>query len=489
MNSDTTNSVKVEIKGFYGLVTMSHFPLALDCYQRPYVWSQDKVTQLLNDLIEFQTQVVSHPHRAPASYYMGTLLFHENDESQNLFIIDGQQRITTLCVLFYILHGHLPDKLELSFNSAISAANIAQTQQICRNYDQYIQPETLSRIQFTCISVKEEDLAFTFFDTQNNRGVPLAATDLLKAHHLRAIAGNTLLPEVIQEHSASRWENIQGKGGGGDFAQYLFGPYLWRGRNWRGSRVKVRENLDDILSTFQKETLNDSDSREIPLYANSSNQWARAIKLTDQNKFHIELKPLVMESNTTSLPFSIRQPLHSGVGFFLYAEKYATLLEELQSKPTEVKGERVDFHRFCSQVLDEGGLSGYLKNLFWIAVLMYVDQFEDRKLTEFAEALDYSLGALRIGKASILKETPVKYLRDSSQNLLDIIAGAYRPDEVISFLRNDKDAAEVYSRSDIAELIVKGVRLRYANAVKSYYNNSGWKNRRNWATRSTKVDK
>ena len=58
--------------------------MALDNYQRPYVWDEVKVCQLINDLLEHQQQGVSVP-----PYYMGTLLLHKNEEKSKYFVIDG----------------------------------------------------------------------------------------------------------------------------------------------------------------------------------------------------------------------------------------------------------------------------------------------------------------------------------------------------------------------------------------------------------------
>jgi len=472
---DNNKTVSVEVKDFEKFFDDLKVPLALDMnYQRPYVWGEEKVSQLLDDLKYYQDQTGNKPH-----YYMGNVLLHMDTGRKSIFVIDGQQRITTLATIYHIRHNKLPEKFGFEFNSMISVKNIRNTLNFCKKSG--VPDIDFKNIVFTVITVNEEDLAFTFFDTQNTRGVPLAATDLLKAYHLRAIDKKEKRSEIFQTYSARRWESIQNVENGNDFVQGLFTLYLWRARNWKGSQVKVRENHEDILKEFQKNTVEENEVQEIPLYANSSNQWARSIVLTPENSYRINLNPVTLEGNASNLPFAIRQPVHEGIGFFLFAEKYASILMDLKAKPIDPKSERGRFHILVQGVIEKSGLSGYLKNLFWLAVLMYVDQFGDRGLTRFAETLDYSLGALRIEKASIVKETPVKYLRDRDVNLLDIIAGAYRPEEVIDFLFIDEHAKNVYARKDISELIKIGVRERYANAVSAYYGHRlDWSNRHNW---------
>ena len=442
------------------------------------MWGDEKVSQLLTDLADYiKQEVLNKP-----AYYMGTILLHSDENRRAVFVIDGQQRLTTLAVIYHIINGQLPSNFNFKFNSDISVKNIQNTQKYCKKAGSL--DFDFTQIKFTCVTVENEDLAFTFFDTQNTRGVPLAATDLLKAYHLRSINNSMAGSETTQKYSAQRWESIQRIGNGSDFAQRLFGPFLWRARNWRGGSVKVRKSHEAILETFQKNTLRGLNLQEIPLYANSSNQWARSIILTAKNSFRLNLKPVSLEEDASNLPFAIRQPIHDGVGFFLYAEKYAALLRDLQTEPAEDKGERANFYTLYKEVMEKSRLSGYLRNLFWVAVLMYVDQFGEKGLTLFAEALNYSLGALRIEKASIMKETPVKYLRDRDHNLLDIIAGAYRPEEITDFLFGDEYAKKIYAREDIDQLTSIGVRKYYAEAVRAYYGNKAdWQNRGKWTRR------
>ncbi len=58
--------------------------LIIPSYQRPYKWSAKNVNQLINDLITFRNK---------EQYRLGTLVLHNNE------IVDGQQRIITLCLL------------------------------------------------------------------------------------------------------------------------------------------------------------------------------------------------------------------------------------------------------------------------------------------------------------------------------------------------------------------------------------------------------
>ena len=103
MNSEDNTmqqSVGVKVRSFTELTGLSH-TLELDSYQRPYVWTQEKVEQLIEDLLEHQKQRQEKKADQPDTpdYYMGTLLLHNKDKDEKLFVSDGQQRLTTLCIL------------------------------------------------------------------------------------------------------------------------------------------------------------------------------------------------------------------------------------------------------------------------------------------------------------------------------------------------------------------------------------------------------
>ena len=162
------------------------------------------------------------------------------------------------------------------------------------------------------ITVEREDLAFTFFDTQNHRGVPLNATDLLKAYHLRAVSGTDKTDtEALQKICAQRWESVQAAGPQRqmnqrqDFAPVLFNHFLWRARNWRGSKCIEREDHDRLLETFQHKSISDQNSDEIPLYPGHRNQFASSLTLQGCDDYQLALSPVQVGWNSASLPFTL----------------------------------------------------------------------------------------------------------------------------------------------------------------------------------------
>ncbi|NNB34788.1 GmrSD restriction endonuclease domain-containing protein [Pseudomonas fragi] len=456
-------AVKVRVTHFEALLASQRMPLALDNYQRPYVWGKEKVQQLLKDLHEFKLEMANG-----LDYYMGALLIHQDRAKNRQFVIDGQQRLTTLCILYHVLHGTLPTGADFAYRSPESVNNIQQAQRI-------IEAEGLTndckalfrRIMFSVITVPNEDLAFTFFDNQNSRGVPLGAADLLKAFHLRAIEGEHR--EKLQARFAGRWEHWQKhdhcQGIAGDFDELLFGKLLWRGRRWRGQKALQEESRDGVINEFQANTLRPDQGNRLDISPAPLAYASAQLLVSRAGNLRLSRGALPEPDDIAALPFSLRQPIQRGLGFFLYVEKYAALVNQLFGISTQERA----FRQFYSAVTLR--LSPYLRELFCLAVVMFVDRFGTRDLLRFALSLDFVIGAIRIEKSYIFAAAVTVYLRDASLNLLDVIAQAYTPDEVIGFLMSDPRAAAIYAAEEIqTDSTVRG---RYKAAVLAFYGKEG----------------
>jgi len=472
--------VEVTTQAFDALFSDAGYPIAIDSYQRPYVWDTHKLEQLIEDLREFYK-----PGTQDLSYYMGSILLHENKEDKKLYIIDGQQRLTSLCILYQVIHGSLPNNQELNYHSPKSVNNISSAYQYFLSQLKNYSFDTLFEdIIFTVIKVDSQDLAFTFFDTQNNRGVPLEATDLLKAYHLRAIDGNEERIH-LQKLCAQRWEGIQGQkkilGSGSDFAPILFHQFLWRARNWKGKIIE-QEKFDDVLDEFQKASIKEEYNDTITLYASRSNKWGSQLTLLPEDDYSIRPDAVRLSHFAADLPFAIRQPISRGIGFFLYAQKYADLIQRLLNE--EIADNEIKQYRELYQAIYLK-VSVYLRELFLLASAMYMDQFGTYRLHEFALWLDYVLGAIRVEKSYIFRQAPIVFLRDHKRNLLDVIAGSFRAEEVIDYLKKDVKAKEIYETKEITD---DGVQKRYIESVLDYFGKEGsttLKGRELWIERKT----
>ena len=381
--------------------------------------------------------------------------------------------------MYFVIHNEIPEWIDFEYRSALSARNIQAALKVMQNRRDIAEltSKLFEHLVFTVTTVEREDLAFTFFDTQNNRGVPLGATDLLKAYHLRAVnTGEKDKDERLQEHCARRWENVQFSGRRNssnskyDFAPELFQHYLWRARNWRGGSVHILSGRDELFEAFSKNCLENSRVNQVKLYPGVSNQWAKSLTLLDNNEHRLELNDISFSQSAAHLPFSLRQPIHSGLSFFIYTEKYAALINTVFYDEKPIDPEIKAMKNFYEQVVK--ALSVYLVRLFRLAALIYVDRLGTEGLYVFSQWLNYRLGALRLEQSDIRRQTPIKLLRDQKRNLLDVIAFAYEPTEVISFLKSDA-ANEVYHRNsewnDISSISGNTVKARYVRALAKYY--------------------
>ena len=75
-------------------------------YQRPYVWTQDNVNDLLEDLW------FAYENSSEDEYFVGSLVLKKVTQStfDEYEVLDGQQRLTTFALLFTILKEKAKDE-------------------------------------------------------------------------------------------------------------------------------------------------------------------------------------------------------------------------------------------------------------------------------------------------------------------------------------------------------------------------------------------
>src|SRR4029079_6757683 len=81
---------------------------SIDYYQREYKWQQKQVAELLDDLAAkfLESHEDGNERNAVAEYghyFLGSIIVSDKDGQK--FIIDGQQRLTTLTLLLIFLHN------------------------------------------------------------------------------------------------------------------------------------------------------------------------------------------------------------------------------------------------------------------------------------------------------------------------------------------------------------------------------------------------
>lgn len=212
-------------------------------FQRPYVWEEQQAIALVNDLLDaWRTN--------DGDYFLGSIVLVDHPGGDNVDIIDGQQRLTTLCILVALLrhlagtdaglHDEIGQLLSIPesrikglderprlsvrecdrhfFDTFIVGDNIDSLLDIEANaltptsvrrihdnaramLDALIDPEVLPptetqnfvqylMLQVSLIEVTTDSYqaAHRIFSVLNTRGVPLAATDIFKAHVLSHVA-------------------------------------------------------------------------------------------------------------------------------------------------------------------------------------------------------------------------------------------------------------------------------------------------------------
>jgi hypothetical protein len=210
---------------------------AIDYYQREYKWQTRQVTELIDDLSsKFVDSYDPGDDRKAVDgyghYFLGSIIISDKDGHK--FIIDGQQRLTTLTLLLIFLHHRLTESdqkgqlSELIFSQKYGTRSFnleVPDRTACmdalylgQHFDESDQPESITNILGRFHDIEEhfpEDLtgkalpyladwlienvhlveitaysdedAYKIFETMNDRGLSLTPTEMLKSYLLAKI--------------------------------------------------------------------------------------------------------------------------------------------------------------------------------------------------------------------------------------------------------------------------------------------------------------
>lgn len=208
------------------LLEVFNLDLLIPPYQRTYCWDKKNVLRLLRDVFG-----------AVGEYRLGSLILQRKSDKYE--IIDGQQRLTTLAMLFHGMGVDGIGLLKQGFRSKESRDYIAYNKYLINTFLAGRTPlgteeisKKMERLTFSVLVLNEGSLslAYTFFSNQNSKGKPLSDYDLLKAHHLRFIGD-----EKEQNDKVVRWNEMQldsqRKHEEKSYVQTL-DKYLFRLRKW-----------------------------------------------------------------------------------------------------------------------------------------------------------------------------------------------------------------------------------------------------------------
>ncbi len=433
--------------------------LSIPEYQRPYKWSIKNVNQLIDDVLL---------HKEKSAYRIGTLVLHveknEDDQSEKLNIVDGQQRSITLLLVAMALQNHLPAAIKeelrkhhfelpktqlletLRFSNPISQNNIFQNYREIRrriiDFDFASVRFFFEKCEVVKVVLDDVSEAFQLFDSQNARGKDLEPHDLLKAFHLREFSENISEQEKIA--LIEQWEQLKT-----DDLKSLFALLLFRVRNWaKGDSARFFTKDDvDVFKGISPES-------EMPF------PYAEMYKIShffveDYNSnYHRKI-----DKQKVEYPFQLNQVIINGKRFFEFVNHYWNAKEEMYKclKQDEKA-------RNIINVLDEykeGNRTGdkYIRNLFDCALLFYWDKFGNKEIGRVTEKLFVWAYKLRLEQHSVQLATIDNYAL-SFPNVFNVINQALQPNEVLNLSISAINEAKVI-RKELLGIIKLTKKLNY----------------------------
>lgn len=215
----------------------------IDYYQREYKWQTQQILELLEDLKERFIESYNDKHERRevekySRYFLGDIIISARDNKK--FIIDGQQRLTSLTLLLIYIHHQIKEQYEeddgdvkrliastkfsqKSFNIEVEERKEAfkaiyegklfnvndQPESVINIVERYNDietefPETLkddvllyfkdwliNNVDIVEITAYSDEDAYIIFETMNDRGLSLTPTEMLKGYLL----SNIKIPE------------------------------------------------------------------------------------------------------------------------------------------------------------------------------------------------------------------------------------------------------------------------------------------------------
>lgn len=267
------NSEKIFIKDVFKMW------FSIPEYQRPYVWEEEQIQELLDDL------TYAHTERPESEYFLGSFVFQAKPAAPELGrkypendLLDGQQRMTTMLLLMAVIRDlstdadvksscqeyifqrakkieKIPERVRIQFNirdeaqdfidryvkiedgttneaalnsiidktADVTTKNMAKAIREMRKFfadtPAVCVDEFLSymvnKVLMIYVSSEDMDDAFRLFTILNDRGIPLRNSDILKSLNLGALESD------IDKHKyAKMWEEAEGELGD-DFDRFL----------------------------------------------------------------------------------------------------------------------------------------------------------------------------------------------------------------------------------------------------------------------------
>ena len=247
-------------KGILKKIFSEEFWFIVPQYQRPYVWQEENIQELIDDLY------YAFENKQNSEYFLGALVLKRTTEKEfrEYEILDGQQRLTTLCMMMAVIRDlikkpqykytlsqmiyqeenellKVPSRNRIKYNTRdkvkdfvkdyiiangstrkrdlvnyhedtnISVSNMAKAISTMHTiFDNKENLEAfavflLNNVLFIYVSTDNTEDAFRLFTILNDRGIPLSNADILKSINIGEIG-----EEDLDEYS-KHWEYIEEK--------------------------------------------------------------------------------------------------------------------------------------------------------------------------------------------------------------------------------------------------------------------------------------
>ncbi len=204
---------------------LNKYIVTLPYYQRSYTWSEKEITQFLDDIYKYT--------KSDNNYYIGNIVAYNNGVDKKIYIIDGQQRITTLFLIINairLINKKVFDKFNVDFfdedipkfdtetaspfcydlfslddikkikQSMIDEESIDFTkmnlyygQSVVLGYFKKKKlfdkiDKILGNVKFVLLLCKNKEDGYLVFENINSKGVSLSNSDLIKSAFLSKIS-------------------------------------------------------------------------------------------------------------------------------------------------------------------------------------------------------------------------------------------------------------------------------------------------------------
>lgn len=295
---------------------------SIEAYQRPYSWQVDQASELLDDIRSALPGDANNLQSADP-YFLGGIILVKQDDRPDSEVIDGQQRLTTLTILFAVLRDLMGDtgkalqslikedgdailglvdrfrlkvrerdrdffrryvqerggtRALLSVSDPLPDAQsnmrnnaIFFDSMLARQDGRYLKNLAIYLVQrcfLVAVACTDRTTAYRTFRILNTRGLDLSPTDVLKADILGAITENR------REMYAKIWEDVEEDLGRGRFRD------LFAHIRMIFQKAKARKELVDEFHETVNPTANPTDFIE-----NTLEPLADAFEVVDRIHF------------------------------------------------------------------------------------------------------------------------------------------------------------------------------------------------------------